>query len=275
MLPDLKEAFIADLIDFGAVYHNRRKLTKDSWVTSGDYIRVHASPRRYPEVYSYDWQEALIHVDIEGGFVVVHKPRGVPVAPTIDNAKECVVTQVEEILDVKLLPTHRMDVDTSGLLVLATKRKFVGKFNHELKNGNVQRNYRALVRPQSEKLLLEPSMLTHYIDATNRRTPRIFIGDLPAVEDEDSSELGGDGSGGSGSEGSTVSGSSSGGEESGGKKKKSEEKSRWLKCEMEILSARSCELAWAPWDHQQELLQHVEVHYYYYYYYYYYYMYVA
>jgi 23S rRNA-/tRNA-specific pseudouridylate synthase len=243
MLPDLTQKFVADLIDFGAVYHNKSRLTEDAIVSPGDNIRVHASPRRYSKVYSYDWKEALVHVDTNGGYLVVHKPRGVPVAATIDNAKETVINQLEEILDAKLFATTQMDVDTSGLLILATNRKFVGRFMKQLQLGTVKRKYRALVRPQSETRLLEPCFLTHYTYNLNRRTPRTFVEDLPTTEQKEGREA----------------------EERKQEREKKKKaivrgsKAEWLKCEMQILSTRDCQLAWAPWDHQQELLQHVEL----------------
>ena len=227
MLPDLSKSFVNDLIDFGAVYLNRTRLDKDAAVSQGDYIRVHASPRRYADAYSYNWEEALVYSDIPAGFVVVNKPRGVPVGATIDNAKETVIAQVQKTLGgINLIKTHQMDVDTSGLLVLGTRRDFVSKFNKKLKEGAVERQYRALVRPKSESHVLDgPQMLTHFIDANNRRTPRTFV-EVPPPDDPSIDK---------------------------------KERPRWLKCQMEVLSARSCELAWAPWDHQQELLQHLEL----------------
>lgn len=66
-------------------------------MAEGDYLRVHHSPRRFPEVSKVDWGKnildspgaciggnnhipgVIVQEDSEKGYIVVNKPPGVPV----------------------------------------------------------------------------------------------------------------------------------------------------------------------------------------------------
>ena len=131
----------------------------------GDYLRIHHTPRRFVNVYQHDWsvpgticdgagvddannvgnqttssdinnninnnhkkKSVIVH---EGdGFWIIDKPPLVPVHATVDNVLENVVHQ----LDVHnpsvgyVTTTQRIDINTSGLLVVATKREFAAYF---------------------------------------------------------------------------------------------------------------------------------------------------
>lgn len=68
-------------------------------LVEGDYLRIHHAPRRFPIVNSYDWGKniqsgtlegelpgipgVIVKDDPEGGFMVINKPPGVPVHPTV------------------------------------------------------------------------------------------------------------------------------------------------------------------------------------------------
>ncbi len=73
-----------------------------SIMSEGDYLRVHHMPRRFPEVHAFDWGKELneksnedgqlpgviLYKDIEKGYIILNKPAGVPVHPTVDNVLE-------------------------------------------------------------------------------------------------------------------------------------------------------------------------------------------
>ena len=98
-------------------------------VKEGSYIRVHASPRRFPAAWAADWPARILG---QGeGFVVVDKPAGVPVHATVDNRMETVVARVQEALPSlgELSCPHRLDCDVSGVLLLASDAGFLRYFN--------------------------------------------------------------------------------------------------------------------------------------------------
>lgn len=190
----------------------------------GDYLRVHHTPRRFPEVHNVDWSKivnesnfkeshpgVIVHEDVDKGYMVINKPAGVPVHPTVDNILENVVSAVGRAIlarmnfnstiynstdcneslavDNKLTSwkyqkgnhqqkkknkevdpliyvatPQRLDHNTSGLFVVATKKEFAAYFAKLLRVkteahlrtgasnktsseivGNVHKRYRCLV----------------------------------------------------------------------------------------------------------------------------------
>ena len=168
----------------------------DLELRTGDYLRIHHTPRRFPTVHEYLWngctqegQKAngsqfmeasdrsdterrygssrgiIVFEDEAKGFLVINKPPMVPVHSTVDNAIENVVYQIQHATSISAtteqqsqatspstsllsslskadadnLPaftssrdyvstTHRMDVNTSGLLIVATTKPFAAYF---------------------------------------------------------------------------------------------------------------------------------------------------
>ena len=145
---DCLEAFGLDrseaerLVSFGAVYHERQRVTSDRPVTRGQYVRVHLEPKRFP-VADFDWQACVLFHSKD--FVVANKPAGVPVHATVDNHAENVVRQLSDALGVPLLVTQRLDTEVSGLIVFAKTREFQRYFNQLLVERKVRKRYRAIV----------------------------------------------------------------------------------------------------------------------------------
>lgn len=66
--------------------------------STGGYFRVHVHPKRFPaahEIPPAEWASRIVH-DGEG-FVVVNKPAGLQVPPTVDNVRESLLAKVEEV----------------------------------------------------------------------------------------------------------------------------------------------------------------------------------
>jgi len=130
------------LLSFGAVYHERERVSSDRVVLAGQYVRVHLQPKRFP-VDSIEWQATIVHQNDQ--FVVVNKPAGIPVHPTVDNGVENVLHQLRVALRSQVHITQRLDTEVSGLLVLAKEKGFQRHFNQLLVSRSVRKRYRALV----------------------------------------------------------------------------------------------------------------------------------
>ena len=83
------------------------------------YIRIHVNPKRYPEATMIPWNDRIIYQDDE--LIVIDKPSAVPCSGGIDNLIENVEGQVALILGQQVHVTGRLDVCTSGVVVLAKK----------------------------------------------------------------------------------------------------------------------------------------------------------
>lgn len=111
----------------------------------GDYLRIHPKPRRFPQVYDYQWngihpvlQPArntsspdILGVIIEQHphFLVIDKPANVPVHPTVDNCIENVAHMIQSSRNGGYVGIpQRLDQNTSGLFVVATTKVFATYF---------------------------------------------------------------------------------------------------------------------------------------------------
>jgi 23S rRNA pseudouridine1911/1915/1917 synthase len=154
------------LIAFGAIYVERKRTATDLVLGPGQYVRAHLRPKRFP-VEGVDWGSALVWDDPE--FVVVHKPAGVPVHPTLDNRVENVCHQMQVSLGAPLFVTQRLDQEVSGLMVLARTAAFQRRFNRLLVDREVRKRYRALVTSPPE-----PGRHVHYMEPT-KRSPKTVV----------------------------------------------------------------------------------------------------
>ncbi|BDA46168.1 probable mitochondrial RNA pseudouridine synthase Rpusd4 [Coccomyxa sp. Obi] len=124
-----------------------QRASTDIHVDMNAYVRVHVHPKRFPNAYKVDWKARIVHAAQD--FVVINKPAGVPVVPTVDNILESCLACTAQALGESspLLSTHRLDTCTEGLVVLGRKRDFVAAFNELLRlPGAVQKFYRALTK---------------------------------------------------------------------------------------------------------------------------------
>lgn len=172
---------LSDLSAMGAVYYRaptsrrfvrvgsallpsnseQRAQLQDFVVKEGGELRVHSEPRRYAtcdELSSETWAK---RIQRHAEFLVVDKPAGVPCVPHVSNGREwlvpCVAAAIaasrkkrtREDADIELVPCNRLDVQTSGLVVLAETKDAARRFQQLLLDGKVQKRYRALVPGQS------------------------------------------------------------------------------------------------------------------------------
>jgi len=207
-----------ELIQFGSVYHKpanahiraMREIDCDKLIDPGSYCRIHANPRRYTQrLQGIDWKSRIIEETDD--FLVIDKPAGVPSSPAVDNLYECVpeclkanfhhghviprtrpkprydtvdrsVPDQEPQPQPYLQVLHRLDTDTSGLMVLGKSSEFTRAFNLQLAKETPQRVYRTLLacssktRLSSDFSLIPPvgQTLEHWTLVSDR-SPKEFI----------------------------------------------------------------------------------------------------
>lgn len=134
------------LITFGCVYVEKQRIApqigdEDIWIHQGQYLRVHTKPRRFP----LEKRAGSVELVFENtNFVIVNKPHGLPCHPTVDNLQENLLAEwALKYPDKPLFLTHRLDVPTSGLLVLAKNAQAQTAFNGLLKSGQLKKTYHA------------------------------------------------------------------------------------------------------------------------------------
>lgn len=162
----LDTATIQSLIAFGAVYigGERHLVSPVDPLSPGTIVRIHTKPRRYP-TESLNLGQILHETN---DFLLFNKPSGVPVHASVDNFHENVIGFLARH-GRHVLTTHRLDVATSGLLVIAKTLHFQKYFNQLLAGDQVQKIYRAL----SHGAPLRQGLWTHYMEPSPRAPKRV------------------------------------------------------------------------------------------------------
>ena len=118
---DFSMSYFRELIEFGSVYsdipslnvnyHNyssddtpppKKNIVRLSTenielpIIKGAYVRIHASPKRYSVFAEINWKSRIVFMD--GNFICVNKPPGIPISMGVDNAIENVKYQLEKYL---------------------------------------------------------------------------------------------------------------------------------------------------------------------------------
>ena len=177
--PRVDETAVRQLVALGAVYYAERPPPRDlagvpralrpkrvrnpdQEVLPGSYCRVHVHPKRFPAADAVDWRARVVAHGED--WVVVDKPPGVSVNPTVDNAVECAAALVARALrdadsaddaDAGAPPgwtetdpltvVHRLDVATSGVVMFARGGgAFASRFHEALRKRLVRKTYRCV-----------------------------------------------------------------------------------------------------------------------------------
>jgi len=213
-LPQLSMAKCQNLVSMGAVYYcapGRKRLERiastaspigtsssaalATEVEAGGMLRVHTSPRHFPACTHggpANWAKRIILVHSD--FVAVDKPPGVPCAPHVSNGREWLIPFVASILDAQSLgsspsilrPCHRLDIGTSGIVLVARNIDFAERFRKLLQDRSrgVQKWYRALV---SGTPIANGTLLRHWISDSvfGRPGPMLVAASCASVSDSD------------------------------------------------------------------------------------------
>ncbi len=131
-----------ELIELGSIYLNdERCLNSGRIVRAEDRLRIHTRPRRYPR--PNDLRERIVSETED--VLIVDKPAGLPVHALVDNIGENLISYLLEMRGGSLLITHRLDVETSGLVLLAKTPEAAARLNRGFAEGSIKRTYAAYV----------------------------------------------------------------------------------------------------------------------------------
>ena len=150
---DLSRSAAAKLIESGAVTVNGKKTEKKYQVKANDDVEI-----TLPEVEEYEAQPEDIPIDViyeDSDIIVINKPSGMVVHPAPGNYTGTLVNALlyhckDSLSGIGgvMRPgiVHRIDKDTSGLLVVAKNDAAHRALSEELGYHGIEREYHALVR---------------------------------------------------------------------------------------------------------------------------------
>ena len=152
-VPELSRTMIQKLIESGDILVNDSKKKLSYKVLSGDVITINI-----PEAKNVDLKPQDIPVEViyeDNDIIVVNKPKGMVVHPANGNPEGTLVNAIMAMckdslsgIGGELRPgiIHRIDKDTSGILIVAKNDKAHIEMSNQIKNHEVRKIYIALVR---------------------------------------------------------------------------------------------------------------------------------
>lgn len=150
---ELSRTMIQKLIESGEILVNGNKKKLSYKVSVGDTITINI-----PEVKEVDLKPQDIPVEVvyeDNDIIVVNKPKGMVVHPANGNPDGTLVNAIMAMskdslsgIGGELRPgiIHRIDKDTSGLLIVAKNDRAHIEMSNQIKNHEVKKIYIALVR---------------------------------------------------------------------------------------------------------------------------------
>ena len=151
--PELSRSMIQKMLEEGNILVNGKK-EKASYKTKlNDKIEVEEIIAREIELKAQDIPVDIIYEDTD--IVVVNKPKGMVVHPANGNPDGTLVNAIMNICkdslsgiggEIRPGIVHRIDKDTSGLLIIAKNDKAHINLSEQIKNRKITKKYVALVR---------------------------------------------------------------------------------------------------------------------------------
>jgi len=146
------------VIEIGGAYvQGRRTRSQSRPVVAGEEIRVLWADPPDPEPEPLPESAVLLS---ERGLVAIDKPAGVDAQAARHRVAGTLPDLVARLLDLRRPPEplHRLDRDTSGVMLMALDRAARSRFGTMLLEGKVRKEYLALVRgsPEGEGVIDAP-----------------------------------------------------------------------------------------------------------------------
>lgn len=199
--PEVTRSKVKALIESGAVVDDKEKLVKSAAAETkfvGQIFTVTMPDARESDLKAKKIDFEIVFEDED--LLVINKPAGLTVHPGSGNADNTLVnallfTHAGKLSSVngEMRPgiVHRLDKDTSGLMLVA-KNDFTHQIlTEDLKNRDINRNYLAfvygvveprrgrieknIVRSRVNRLKMKPTKIAGRFAATNYETKKVFL----------------------------------------------------------------------------------------------------
>ena len=150
---DISRVAVQRLIKEEKILVNDKKVKSSYKVQEGDSITVEEEQAKEIELKAQDIPVEIIYEDSD--IIVVNKPKGLVVHPGSGNPDGTLVNSLMNICkdslsgiggEIRPGIVHRLDKDTSGILVVAKNDKSHINLSEQIKNHEVEKTYIALVR---------------------------------------------------------------------------------------------------------------------------------
>ena len=155
------------------VYDDGRPVLDDDPYLPHTFVWFHRDLREEVEVPG---ELTIVHRDDR--VIVVDKPAFLSTIPRGQHVRQSVVVRLRHELGLpELSPLHRLDRVTSGLLLLATERRWRGPYQVMFEHGTVRKTYRALAPWRAD--LAMPVTVRNHIHKTRGAWRAEVVPDAP------------------------------------------------------------------------------------------------
>ena len=149
--PDKTRSHFKKLLQEEQVFVNGKSVRANYKVKNGDEIFVKEPPLRSLDLAAEDLPLHILYEDAD--LAVIDKPKGMVVHPAVGNMEHTLVNalmyHIKDLSGIngELRPgiVHRLDKDTSGLLLIAKNDKAHVELSRQIKEKTAKRNYLAIV----------------------------------------------------------------------------------------------------------------------------------
>lgn len=150
---DLSRTMIKKLVEEEKIYINGKKAKSSVKVKKEDIVEIEEVEVKEICLEAQDIPVDIIYEDAD--IIVVNKPKGLVVHPANGNPDGTLVNAIMNIckdslsgIGGELRPgiVHRLDKDTSGLIIIAKNDKAHIELSRQIKDHEVEKTYMALVR---------------------------------------------------------------------------------------------------------------------------------
>ena len=150
---EISRVAVQRLIEEGNILVNDKKVKASYKVVSGDVISINKPEAKEINLKAEDIPLDIIYEDED--IIVVNKPKGMVVHPAVGNPDGTLVNAImnhcKDSLsgiggEIRPGIVHRLDKDTSGVLIIAKNDKAHINVSEQIKNRTVKKTYIALVR---------------------------------------------------------------------------------------------------------------------------------
>ncbi len=170
-LPDISRRQIVKLIQKRKVWVNDRRVWIASWkVKNGDRVRIDQLPIPTPQTPAVP-QEWIIAEKPE--LLVVNKPAGLVSHATRHTPELDLTSQVRQRYGENAALYHRLDRDTSGLVLFSRSSELNAALDQAFKAGTVRKHYLAIVEAEDAADLEASGVFDEPIDRHPKRRDRM------------------------------------------------------------------------------------------------------
>ncbi len=162
---DIPHSLIEKIIRLNKVKVNRKKTRSSYRVQTGDTIDVYEFSKFKPEIknkkikYKPKFKEINYYdnyvIENNENFLIINKPAGIPVQSGTKSFKNIIdiIKDSKYLKDTKPYIVHRIDKETSGILIIAKNRKFAQLFTTLFRIRKIHKSYLAITHGKISKTI--------------------------------------------------------------------------------------------------------------------------